>query len=675
MGIWHCNRATGIAIVLNVEAFQERLGDRGTTVIARTQGWKRSFEGVNTKFVPFLSVRCGERGNYRLRICKVRISQRLNLGFLAIAMWAAVVGHISLYQLNQISDPLSRDIPGSLESIHETAYLEGLAQDIRYYDVVSTQSARNYAFTRDKQWEQRYKDAWSEFDNVVKEAIDKGAKRDARLLSSANIAHLALAEMENTSFEFVNNGKAEEAINILESSRYWDQKRILEQNLEDFAGRRRAEHDEALANANRTISLSMKRIQDITEYSRRLVSIFAIIALVLALGSGFIIARSIYIPLQKLRAAAAEIGKGNLDAQIEIKSTDEIGQVAASFKKMTDDLKRTTTSIDILGREITDRKEAEQNVKLACEELEKANRELKEMQSERVQNAKLVSIGQLAAGVAHELNTPIGFVASNFETLESYVSKIRELLQMYGELIGDIEASEKSELLDKSCVIDKTRKSVKIDFILDDITGLFNDSREGLKRVASIVQILRDFSRVDQLGNLDTYNINDGIKTTLIVASNEVKYDIDVKTELSEVPPIICNAGQINQVLLNLIINAAQAIKSQKRIQKGSIEIRTFATHDDLVCEISDNGPGIGSGDLPHIFDPFFTTKPAGYGTGLGLSISYDIVVSKHKGNLLVDSSVGKGTKFTMKLPLCRKKTKNESEVSSYERENRIVCG
>jgi signal transduction histidine kinase len=605
----------------------------------------------------------------------VRISQRLNLGFLAIAMWAAVVGHVSLYQLNKFSDPLSRDIRGSLESINDTEHLERTAQAIRFYDELLTQSVRNYAFTQNKQWEQRYEDAGSEFDSLIKEAINKGAEKDGRLLTSANESRLALAEMENASIEFVNKGMTEEAISILESDRYWDQKRIHERNLEDYAHQKEAEHDEALANSSSIVSLAMQRTQDITGYSRRLVSIFTIIALVLALGSGFIIARSIYIPLQKLKAAAAEIGKGNLDAQIEINSTDEIGRVAASFKKMTDDLKKTTTSIDKLAREITDRKKAENDAKLACEKLEKANRELKEMQSELVQNAKLASIGQLAAGVAHELNTPIGFVSSNFEALEGYVSKMRDLLQMYDELIADINASDKSELLDKSRVIDKTRNSMQIDFILEDIAGLFSDSREGLKRVTSIVQILRDFSRVDQLGDLDTYHINDGIKTTLIVASNEVKYDIDVKTELPDVPEIICNAGQINQVLLNLIINAAQAIKSQKRAEKGIIEIRTYTTHSDLVCEISDNGPGIGPDDLQHIFDPFFTTKPAGFGTGLGLSISYDIVVSKHKGNLLVDSSVSKGTKFTMKLPLCRKKTRKESKLSSHEKENCIICG
>lgn len=605
----------------------------------------------------------------------MRISQRLNLGFLAIAMWAAVVGHVSLYQLSQISDPLSRDIPGSFESINETEYLKGLAHSICYYDEVSTQSVRNYAFTHDKKWELRYKDAKSKYDSMIKEAIDRGKEKDEELLSSINKSYLALTEMEKTSIELVNNGMADKAINILESNKYWDQKRIHEQNLQDYTHTREAKLDEALTNSNRTVSLVTKRTQNTTEYSRWLVSIFAIIALALALGSGFIIARSIYIPLQKLRAAVAETGKGNLDTPIEIKSTDEIGRLAASFKKMTDDLKKTTTSIDNLSREITDRKKAEERAKLACEDLENSYRELQKMQSERVQNAKLVSIGQLAAGVAHELNTPIGFVASNFVTLEGYVSKMRELLQMYGELLGDTETSEKLELLDKLHTINKTRNSMKIDFILEDIPELFSDSREGFKRVTSIVQTLRDFSRVDQLGSLDTYDINDGIKTTLIVANNEVKYDIDVKTNLSEVPRIICNTGQINQVLLNLIINAAHAIKSQKRAQKGSIEIMTYATQSEVVCEISDDGPGIRDDDLPHIFDPFFTTKPAGQGTGLGLSISYDIVVTKHKGNLLVDSIVGKGTKFTMKLPLCRKKTKDESEASSHGKENRIVCG
>jgi signal transduction histidine kinase len=285
------------------------------------------------------------------------------------------------------------------------------------------------------------------------------------------------------------------------------------------------------------------------------------------------------------------------------------------------------------------------------------------MQSQLVQSEKLASIGQLAAGVAHEMNTPVGFVASNFETLENYMKKIKELFQMYGELVEKIETSDKAVLLDKVDAISKSRNEMKIDFILKDLSVLFNDSREGIDRVTSIVQNLRDFSRVDKPENFETYNINDGIRATLVVVQNEIKYDADVEMELSEVPQILCSTGQINQVLLNILMNAAQAIKSQERDDKGKITIKTYATDNDVVCEISDDGHGIEPDKLAKIFDPFFTTKPVGEGTGLGLSISYDIIVIKHKGALLVDNSLGKGTKFTIKLPISKKETEKKRMV------------
>ena len=605
----------------------------------------------------------------------MRISQRLNLGFLAITMWTAVIGHISLFQLNKISDPLSSDIPTSIDSISETAYWDGLAQAIRYNDELATQSARNYAFTQDKKWEQRYKNAISVIDSIMKEAVDKRANGNEAFLSQVSKTRFILAEMENKSFELIHNGKAQKAVDILESTRYQNQKRIHEKYLEDHVNRIRAEHGNAIRNSERTVNSTLKRTQDLTKSSRRLVSIFTIGALVLALSSGFLIARSIYQPLQKLRTAATEIGKGNLDTDIDIKSNDEIGRVAASFKKMTDDLKKTTTSIDNLSQEIIDRKKAEEYAKITCEKLEKTNRELKQIQSQQVQNAKLISIGQLAAGVAHELNTPIGYVSSNFDTLRDYVTKMQKLLQMYEELICNNETLEQSKLSDKAGQIRSKRDSMQINYILDDITCLFNDTREGIERVTTIVKTLRDFSRIDQLGSHDEYNINEGIKTTLIVASNEIKYCADVETELSEVPPIICDTGQINQVLLNIIVNASQAIESQESSGKGKIEIKTYATDDDVVCEISDNGPGIEAGNLSQIFDPFFTTKPIGKGTGLGLSISYDIIVLKHNGELLVDSAVGKGTKFTIKLPRSRKKINKKLEIENHGKQNRVICG
>jgi len=325
--------------------------------------------------------------------------------------------------------------------------------------------------------------------------------------------------------------------------------------------------------------------------------------------------------------------------------------------------------------DITGRKQAEEAARLAYNELQNAHRKLKEMQSQVVQNEKLASIGQLAAGVAHELNTPIGFVASNFQTLQSYVKKLKDLLEMYDDLIGQIEILEKTEILNKVTAVSKSREDMKIDFILEDIKELFDDSKEGLDRVTNVIQNLKDFSRVDQPGSLDEYNLNKGIEATLIVGRNEIKYDTNVKTDFSEVPSIFCHSGQINQVLLNILVNAAQAIKSQKRDDMGTITIRTYPTQTGVACEISDDGCGIPPDSLSKIFDPFFTTKPVGKGTGLGLSVSYDIIVNKHKGELLVDSTVGEGSKFTIKLPIGKKEPNDNKETENSGKENSIICG
>jgi PAS domain S-box-containing protein len=324
--------------------------------------------------------------------------------------------------------------------------------------------------------------------------------------------------------------------------------------------------------------------------------------------------------------------------------------------------------------DITARKQSEAALKLAYQKLEGTHRDLQQMQSRLVQQEKLASIGQLAAGVAHEMNTPVGFVASNFETLEGYMKKIRSLLARYEDLEREFATWEDPYLRHLLDDLKRFREEVHIDFLLQDLPALFHDSREGLDRVTTIIQNLRDFSRIDQPGSRDEYDLNKGIEATLVVARNEIKYDAEVRTELSELPPVFCHSGQINQVLLNILVNAAQAIRSQKRDQKGTITIRTYPDAGEVVCEIGDDGPGIAPENLSRIFEPFFTTKPPGKGTGLGLSLSYDIVVHKHQGKLLVDSTVGAGTKFTIRLPPGTREN-NEQGIMSDGKENRVVCG
>ncbi len=341
------------------------------------------------------------------------------------------------------------------------------------------------------------------------------------------------------------------------------------------------------------------------------------------------------------------------EAISETPAGDEIRNYRVVSTPIRDENGKIVAAIELV-EDITVQNQAKKKLEKAYQEIEKANQELKEMQSQIVQNEKLASIGQLAAGVAHEMNTPVGFVASNFETLGNYMNKIKNLLKEYDELVTYVEKIGKEQVKEKIDVIKKAKELMHIDFIMEDIDELFNDSREGLERVTSIIQNLRDFSRIDQAGEFVEYNLNNGINATLVVARNAVKYDADVVTEFGEVPPVFCNSGQINQVFLNIIVNAAQAIKSQDREGKGNITIKTYAEDNDVVCKIIDDGPGIPEDVLNKVFDPFFTTKPAGKGTGLGLSVSYDIIVSKHKGKLSVESSMGQGTTFTIKLPLLK---------------------
>ncbi len=304
------------------------------------------------------------------------------------------------------------------------------------------------------------------------------------------------------------------------------------------------------------------------------------------------------------------------------------------------------------GEDITERREAEDTLKTTYKELEKAHSEMKGMQSQIVQSEKLASIGQLAAGVAHEMNTPVGFVASNFETLQKYFKKFKMLLEMHAELARQILTADKAQLAAKLAEINKAASDMKIGFILEDIGALFEESNEGLTRVTKIIQNLRDFSRIDQAEAFDEYDLNHGIEATLIVARNAIKYHADVVTEFADIPHIPCNASQINQVFLNILVNAAQAIESQHRETNGSIKIRTYSDDVHVICQIVDDGPGIPQENIEKVFDPFFTTKPVGKGTGLGLSVSYDIIVRKHKGELLVKSEAGKGTEFMIKLPI-----------------------
>ncbi|MCP5268902.1 MAG: PAS domain S-box protein [Zoogloeaceae bacterium] len=267
-------------------------------------------------------------------------------------------------------------------------------------------------------------------------------------------------------------------------------------------------------------------------------------------------------------------------------------------------------------------------------QLESANEQL-------IQAEKLASIGQLAAGVAHEINNPIGYVFSNIGALEKYINDLFTMLAAYEKAEPSIAGAE------QLAEVKTLREELDLEFLREDIPMLMGESKEGIVRVKKIVQDLKDFSHVDSAQEWQWADLHKGIDSTINIVSNEIKYKADVVKDYGNLPEVECMPMQLNQVFMNLLVNAAHAMPETR----GTITIRTGVTGEKVWLEFSDNGSGIPEEIRQKIFDPFFTTKPIGKGTGLGLSLSYGIITN-HNGSIEVASEVGKGTTFRIELPI-----------------------
>jgi len=265
-------------------------------------------------------------------------------------------------------------------------------------------------------------------------------------------------------------------------------------------------------------------------------------------------------------------------------------------------------------------------------------KELEDSQEQVIQQEKMAAIGQLAAGVAHEINNPTGYIGSNLNTLHKYIQKIDDFFSAQTEAILSLGEEKTAEL--------KTlRKKMKIDFIVDDIKDLVSESLEGIDRTKDIVMGLKNISRKDQ-DVQSMADINECLESTLKVIWNELKYKTTVEKEYGDLPKTKCFPQQLSQVFMNLLVNAGHAIE-----EKGTISIKTRMEDDSIFVSISDTGCGIAPENLEKIFEAFFTTKEIGQGTGLGMSIASEII-QKHNGEIDVESKVGQGTKFTIKIPV-----------------------
>ncbi|MDX2127703.1 MAG: ATP-binding protein [Chloroherpetonaceae bacterium] len=410
----------------------------------------------------------------------------------------------------------------------------------------------------------------------------------------------------------------------------------------------------------------------ITQLEIKKRNIFIIGGIAILLGSIFSLLLTFLVssPIKQITNAVLDFSKGNRSRRVDIQSNDEIGTLASAFNLMSKEISdrdRITEEIRKARLEETIEALNTSNIQLevkqkALEEsniaLSQKNEQIKAQQLQLVQAEKMSSLGQMVAGIAHEINTPLGFVKNSLTLLSRNQEEIESLLLKQHALAESLLMGGSDDEIEKHITeAFEAKRELEENEVLGDSKKMLDHSKTGIERIEELVINLKNFSRLDETA-FKLSDINEGIESTLVITNNAYKHKAEIKKNFTPDLKAECYPSQLNQVIMNLIVNAAQAIP-----EKGMIHISTMLERIDespaanksdayyAVIEVSDTGKGISKENLDKIFDPFFTTKPVGQGTGLGLSISYQII-QKHKGKINVKSEVGKGTTFTVRIPL-----------------------
>jgi len=470
--------------------------------------------------------------------------------------------------------------------------IEQLRSQIIHDDEIMTMSARMAAATGDIRWESGYRKYEPKLTADIKEAMVVFPEIYRKETDRENIGKVKLLKMEHDAFNLIKLGKNKEAMAILFGDEYEVQRNNYERAIDQLNILLKKQMDAALA------------VENSKEYFAQVSFITVFILLLLSWLALLRIARGSQEALVKSNWHLDELNK-----TLEKKVRERTSRLAETFN-----------------------------------ELQKTHNDLQNAQSQLLQSEKFSAIGQLAAGIAHEINNPIGYINSNLQTLEKYLVHYKQLLGFLNKLEKALNNKDQQLVAQIITSWERVRQETNFTFIEGDIGNLIKESMEGTENMRKIVADLCAFARPDKETE-DFVNVEALMESMLNIVHNEIKYKAQLRKDYGTVASIMCNPQKIGQVFVHLLTNAAHAIEG-----KGFITVKTYAKDQYVCVDISDTGCGISPENITRIFDPFFTTKPVGRGVGLGLSVSYDIV-RKHGGTITFSSRVGQGTTFTVMLP------------------------